>query len=157
QAFTPRQRFVLLTMAREIHRAYEAMLDSGMKEDRAKAVATYLGLWLSRLTDRFNALSRWDNSGEKAQGLTSMKRFAMAYDFPEINIFGGASGDALGNLDYLTAVIRQEGQFRKPATCIRASAGEVTFPDASFDAVVTDPPYYDNESYAELSDVCYVW
>lgn len=157
QAFTPRQRCVLLTMAREIRTAHRRMLDEGIGAERAQAITTYLGLWLSRLTDRFNALSRWDNSSEKIQGLTSMKRFSMAWDFPEVNIFGGASGDALGNLEFITAVIRQEGQFRNPARCFRGSATELPYDAETFDAVVTDPPYYDNESYSELSDVCYVW
>lgn len=157
QMFTPRQRLTLLTMAREIRRAHDLMLNGSMPADRAKAVVTCLSVWLSRLTDRFNALARWDNSGEKIQGLTSMKRFAMAWDFPEVNIFGGASGDAWGNLEYITAVIRQEGAYRLPTKCVRGSATELPFEEAFFDAVITDPPYYDNESYAELSDVCYVW
>lgn len=155
--FTPRQRLTLLTMAREIHRAHDAMLKEGMPTERAKAVATCLGVWLSRLTDRFNALARWDNSRENIQGLTSMKRFAMAWDFPEVNIFGGASGDAWGNLEYITAVIRQEGAYRFPTKCMRGSATELPFDDCFFDSVITDPPYYDNESYSELSDVCYIW
>lgn len=157
QAFTPRQRCVLLTMAKEVHQAHREMLTAGVEAERARAIATYLGLWLSRLTDRFNALVRWENSGEKAQGLTSMKRFAMAWDFPEINIFGGASGDAWGNLEYVTAVIRQEGRAANPAQCSRGSATALPYADQTFDAVITDPPYYDNESYSQLSDVCYVW
>jgi putative DNA methylase len=157
EMFTPRQRYTLLTMAREIRLAHGAMLKEGMPPARVLAVTTYLGIWLSRLTDRFNGLARWDSSRENIQGLTSMKRFAMAWDFPEVNIFGGASGDAWGNLDYITAVIRQEGTSRLPANCLRGSATELPFADGFFDAVVTDPPYYDNESYAELSDVCYVW
>lgn len=45
----------------------------------------------------------------------------------------------------------------RPAKCERASATELPFADSEFDAVITDPPYYDNESYSELSDVNYVW
>jgi putative DNA methylase len=157
QAFTPRQRCVLLATAKEIRRAHEEMLSQAMEPERAKAVTTYLGLWLSRLTERFNTLARWHNSGEKVEGLTSMKRFAMTWDFPEVNVFGGASGDAWGHLGYITAVIRQEGHITNPATCVRCSATELPYPDQTFDAVITDPPYYDNESYSELSDVCYVW
>jgi putative DNA methylase len=157
QMFTPRQRLTLLTMAREIRRAHSAMLKEGMSERRAKAVTTYLGLWLSRLTDRFNSLSRWNNAREVIQGLTDMKRFAMMWDFPEVNIFGGGSGNAWGSLAYITAAIRQEGIYHLPVQCHRGSATELPFDDAFFDAVITDPPYYNNESYSELSDVCYVW
>lgn len=157
QAFLPRQRCVLLTFAKEVQNSYAEMIGSGIPQDRAKAICTYLGLWLSRLTDRFNALSRWENGGEKIQGMTSLKRFAMAWDFPEVNIFGGGSGDALANLEYITAVVRQEGAFRNPTFCSRGSATDLRFEENTFDAVITDPPYYDNESYSELSDVCYVW
>ena len=155
--FAPRQRLTLLTMAREIRRAHDAMLKAGVAKDRAQAVTTYLGLWLSRLTDRLNSIARWDNTCEKVQGLTSMKRFAMRWDFPEVNIFGGATGDAWGNLRYITSAIRQEGDCRLPARCFRGSATELPFEDGYFDAVITDPPYYNNESYSELSDVSYVW
>ncbi len=157
QAFTPRQRYILLTMAREVHRAHKEMLEQGTEPERAKAITTYLALWVSRLTDRCNGLARWDNSRETIVSLTSMKRFAMMWDFPEVNLFGGATGDAWGNLEYITAAVRQEGQYRNPATVVRGSSTELPYEDGIFDAVITDPPYYDNESYSELSDVCYVW
>jgi putative DNA methylase len=157
QAFTPRQRCVLFTMAKEIRSAHKEMLEKGIDEGRAKAITTYLGLWLSRSVDRFNSLCRWNNSREVVQGISDMKRFAMMWDYPEVNIFGGGSGDAWGNLEYITAVIRQESSISKPANCVRGSATELSYADQTFDAVITDPPYYDNESYSELSDVCYVW
>lgn len=157
QAFTPRQRYVLLTMAREIRRAHQEMLEAGLDRDRAKAITTYLGLWVSRLTDRCNGLARWNNAGEKIESLTSMKRFAMTWDFPELNIFGGGSGDAVSQLEFISAAVRQEGVFRKPVKVVRGSATDLPYEDGVFDAVITDPPYYDNESYSELSDVCYVW
>ena len=157
QAFTPRQRYILLTMAREVHRVYQEMLEQGIDQERAKAITTYLGVWVSRLTDKFNNLARWNNVGESIASLTSMKRFAMMWDFPELNIFGGASGDAWGSLEYMTSVVRQEGQFLNPVKVVRGSASELPYDSGTFDAVITDPPYYDNESYSELSDVCYVW
>lgn len=155
--FTSRQRYIMGVMTKEIRNAYGEMMAQGVSVGRSKAITTYLGLWLSRIIDRFNALARWDNSGEKTQGLTSMKRYAMAWDYPEVNIFGGASGDAWGGLEYLTSAIRAEAVFRNPAICSRGSATALPFENEYFDAVITDPPYYDNESYSELSDVCYVW
>ncbi len=157
QAFMPRQRYVLLAMARAIRAAHSEMIAAGMPAERAKAVTTYLGLWLSRLTDRFNGLARWHNARETVESLSSMKRIAMTWDFPEVNLFGGASGDALGSLDYITAAVRREASAGLPAQCSRGSATELPYDDQTFDAVVTDPPYYDNESYSELSDVNYVW
>jgi len=86
-----------------------------------------------------------------------MKRFAMMWDFPEVNIFSGASGDAIGNLEYITATVRREGVSKNPVAVVRGSATELPYEAGYFDAVITDPPYYNNESYSELSDVCYVW
>lgn len=157
QAFTPRQRYILLTMAHEVRCAHQEMLERGLDQERAKALTTYLGLWLSRLTDRCNGLARWNNAGEKIESLASMKRFAMTWDFPEVNIFGGGSGDALSQLEFITSAVRQEGQFRNPVRVVRGSATELPYDNGTFDAVITDPPFYDNESYSELSDVCYVW
>ncbi|MGH9739343.1 MAG: DUF1156 domain-containing protein [Candidatus Acidiferrales bacterium] len=153
QMFTARQRLTLLVMAREIRRAHDSMIQEGIRAERAKAITTYLGLWLSRLTDRFNTLARWNNVGEKIESLSSMKRFAMMWDYPELNIFGGGSGDAWSNLQFTTAVIRQESNYHNPVNCSRGSATELPFDDGFFDAVVTDPPYYNNESYSELEGV----
>jgi putative DNA methylase len=157
QAFTPRQRLTLLTMAREVRRAYQEILDLGMEQGRAKAIATYLSLWISRITDKTNTLSRWNAIGEKIESLTSMKRFAMTWDFPEVNIFGGGSGDAWSNFEFITAAVRRESAYKNPTCVVRGSATELPYENNYFDAVITDPPYYDNESYSELSDVCYVW
>lgn len=157
QAFTPRQRCLLLTLAKQIRSSHHEMLAEGIDQEKAKTITTYLGLWLSRLTDRFNGIARWDNSRETVVSLSSMKRFAMMWDYPELNLFGGATGDAWGNLEYMTAVVRQESSVPRPATCLRGSATELAYAPESFDAVITDPPYYDNESYSELSDVSYVW
>ena len=159
-AYTSRQRAVLLEWVKQIRIAHREMLREGVETNRAEAVTVYLALWMSRLTDRFNALARWDNTGEKVQSLTSMKRIAMTWDYPEVNVFAGSSGSWQSALDYVTAVIEREANAGKPATVLRGSAtrlATVGLEESSFDAVITDPPYYDNESYAELSDTFYVW
>jgi len=154
QVYTPRQRYVLLEFVREIRRAHDAMLAEGLSAERAEAVTVYLALWLSRITDRSNSLTRWNNARETVESFTSMKRFAMTWDFPEVNLFGGGSGDCRTALDFVSAVIEREADSGRPATVLRGSATALSgdcFADHSFDAVVTDPPYYDNESYSELS------
>ena len=159
-AYTSRQRAVLLEWVSQIHVAHEEMLTDGLDEGRAQAITVYLALWMSRLTDRFNSLARWDNTRENVQSLTSMKRIAMTWDYPEVNVFAGSSGSWQSALDYVTAVIDREANAGRPATILRGSATRLAtagLADSSFDAVITDPPYYDNESYAELSDTFYVW
>ncbi len=159
-AYTPRQRAVLLEWVRQIQLAHQEMLDGGIQNGRAEAITVCLALWMSRLTDRFNALARWDNAREAVQSLTSMKRIAMTWDYPEVNVFASSSGSWQSALDYMTAVIDREASAGDPATVLRGSATRLAtagLAESSFDAVITDPPYYDNESYAELSDTFYVW
>ena len=160
-AYTPRQRAVLLEWVRQIRRHSPGDATRGCRNvERAESITVYLSLWMSRLTDRFNALARWDNTGEKVQSLTSMKRIAMTWDYPEVNVFAGSSGSWQSALDYVTAVIEREADAGEPATVVRGSATRLAtagFEESSFDAVITDPPYYDNESYSELSDTFYVW
>ena len=159
-AYTPRQRAVLLEWVRQIRLAHQEMLRKGIAAERAEAITVYLSLWMSRLTDRFNAFARWDNTRETVQSATSMKRIAMTWDYPEVNVFAGSSGSWQSALGYLTAVIEREADAGEPATVVRGSATRLAtagFEESSFDAVITDPPYYDNESYSELSDTFYVW
>ena len=91
-AYTSRQRAVLLEFIWQIHIAHKEMLQNGVETDRAEAITVYLALWISRLTDRFNALARWNNARETIESLTSMKRIAMTWDYPEVNLFAGSSG-----------------------------------------------------------------
>ena len=159
-AYTPRQRAVLLEWIRQIRIAHQEMLREALPAERAEAVTVYLSLWMSRLTDRFNALARWHNARETVESSTSMKRIAMTWDYPEVNVFAGSSGSWRSALDYVTAVIEREADAGAPATVVRGSATRLAtagFEESSFDAVITDPPYYDNESYSELSDTFYVW
>ena len=159
-AYTPRQRAVLLEFVKQIRIAHQDMLRDGVETEHAEAVTVYLALWMSRLTDRFNTLARWHNARETVESWTSMKRIAMTWDYPEVNLFAGSSGSWQSALDYVTAFIEREANAGKPATVLRGSATKlatVGLEDSSFDAVITDPPYYDNESYSELSDTFYVW
>ena len=82
----------------------------------------------------------------------------MVWDFFETNPFGGSVGDWNSLIDLELNAIRgalQTGDV--PASVVRASATELPYEDAYFDVIVTDPPYYDNVPYADLSDFFYVW
>ena len=82
----------------------------------------------------------------------------MTWDFPEVNPLGGASGSLDKVSDYIEDCIHTLGELSRPAKeVIRGSATALSWDDSSFDAVVTDPPYYDNVPYSNLSDLFYVW
>jgi putative DNA methylase len=154
--FTPRQLLALCTLAAGVSEVYEQMRAGAMPEDRAAAVTTYLALALSRITHYNSNLCHWHNPVEKADSMFSRQAIAMVWDFVETNPFANAVGDiatAVANL----ADIAESLASLLPSKVMRTTATRLPFEDASLDAVITDPPYYDNISYADLSDFFYVW
>lgn len=155
--FTHRQLVMLLSLCRATHDAHVHMMREGIDQDRAAAIATYLGLLIDRMTDFNSCLCRWEANYEKTQNTYSRQALPMTWDFSEVSPFGGSSGDLRMHLSGIVKVIEHCARSGKPVQVIRGSAAELPFDDASFDAVVTDPPYYDQISYSDLSDFFYVW
>jgi putative DNA methylase len=172
--FTPRQMLCLLSFTAAVKEAYQIMVEQASSLSRpgkmpglptpgnydgeqAKAVATYLGVLCDRVANAGSNLSRWHNSGEKVEGLFSRQALPMVWDFVESSPFSEASGGADNALDWIVEMIEAEAARSHSAIVSRGSALILPWPDASFDAVITDPPYYDNVPYADISDFFYVW
>jgi putative DNA methylase len=155
--FTPRQMLCLLTFAAAVREAIDALECKGVDYERAEAVATHLGILLNRVADKESVLARWDNTRENCQGTFGRQALPMVWDFVEPNPFGDASGGAEGALDWIVGVAEAQAATGEPATVARGSATALPWPDATFDAIITDPPYYDNVDYAKISDFFYVW
>ena len=155
--FTPRQMLCLLTFAAAVRECVAELERERVEGERAKAVSTYLAVLANRVASSGSSLSRWNNAGEKIESLFSRQALPMVWDFAEASPFGGASGGADNALDWIIGVVKAEALSGHPATVTRGSATALPWPDASFDAVITDPPYYDNVPYADISDFFYVW
>ena len=122
----------------------------------ADAVATYLSLFLSRLINLNNALCQWRNNPAKEHvgHLFARQAIPMVWDFAEANPIGNSGGSFDKTFDFVPKVLRFlpagppgfVAQFDAAAQSI--SSGKI---------VSTDPPYYDNIGYADLSDFFYVW
>jgi len=82
----------------------------------------------------------------------------MAWDFVETNPFGGAAGDVGNYIETAAKIVEAVAEIGTTSADIRRMpASQLQDSDNTFDAVITDPPYYDNISYADLSDFFYVW
>lgn len=168
-AFTARQLTALTTFSDLVTEAREQVvadaLAAGMREDGrleaggigadayADAVATYLGMGVSRTTDLGNSLVTWSNSRDQARNLFARQAIPMAWDFVEVSPFAGAAGDiviatrSMGEaLDRLCPGLQGEA--------LQASASDRPLGGM---LISTDPPYYDNIGYSDLSDFFYVW
>jgi putative DNA methylase len=156
--FTPRQLLTLCTLSSGVHSVYEQMRSEGVDEGRATAVATAIALIINKVADHNSVLCRWISaaSAEKMANTFARQVLPMVWDFAEANPFGGSSGDVRKYLKE-TADLIETFAVGPPARCVRGSATSLPLADESQDAVITDPPYYDNISYADLSDFFYVW
>jgi putative DNA methylase len=155
--FHPRQLLSLLTQCEAVRNAVTTMRGEGLDEERAKAVATYLGILVDRMVDRGSSMCRWDPAYTKTQSTFGRPALPFVWDFSETNPFGDASGDMNQAIDWIVKVVDELAGISEPAIVARGSALRLSHPDSSFDAVITDPPYYDNVPYGDLSDFFYVW
>lgn len=168
--FTPRQLLALTTFSDLVADArkqvYQDALSAGLPDDKVplrnggrgvlaygEAVSVYLAFAVDKSTDYWSAVCSWHNSGEKMRNTFGRQAIPMVWDHAEANPFSNSSGNWMANIDWVWKVTD-----RLPAN----SKGKAVQQDAaqlSLEAktISTDPPYYDNISYADLSDFFYVW
>ena len=119
-----------------------------------EAVGVYLSFGVSRLTDICNALCRWEVSKTQVRNLFGRQAIPMLWDYAENNVFAGAAGDYTTSLGSIIKVLER---FNSNIPSVAKQF------DAQSDCglrnimVSTDPPYYDNIGYADLSDFFYIW
>ncbi|HYU74956.1 MAG TPA: hypothetical protein VEL31_19995, partial [Ktedonobacteraceae bacterium] len=155
--FSRRQLLALLGFTSEVRYAYTAMLEEGIEYEKAVAITTYLGLMIDRLADRNSTICHWDNSRETIGHTFARQALPMIWDFAEVNPFGRATGNVTGALMWIVEAIQSLVSSGQPSKVYRASSSQLPLENKIIDAVITDPPYYDNVSYADLSDFFYVW
>ncbi|HWN68351.1 MAG TPA: DUF1156 domain-containing protein, partial [Haliangium sp.] len=154
--FQPRQRIVLLALIkalREEHRALAA--EHG--EHVARWAVSALSALLDQCVDWNCRLSMWIPANEQVGRAFCGPGVAMLWDWAETDPVGPGPSNLHGKLARLVAGARWIGRLPRPATVVRAAAQSLPHADASFDAVVTDPPYYDNVYYSVLADFFYPW
>lgn len=153
--FTPRQQLFLLTLAAKIKQ--QPWATHAGDQERAKAISIYLAALLDKAADYGSSLCRWISQTEAVAGTFARHALPMLWDFAEISPFGDAGSNACSILEAQMQAIESLAGLHVPATVNRGSA--TSFPDGwpAFDAVITDPPYYDNVPYADVSDFFYVW
>ena len=173
--FTPRQLVALTTFSdlvpEAITRIRADALAAGMADDGrgldaggngatayAEAVGVYLAFINSKLIDISNALAPWGNIQECPLHLFSRQAIPMAWDFAEANPLSSSSGSWLVVADGIRKGLAPTvagAEYRSPGFAQHADAQTQT---VSLNKVIsTDPPYYDNIGYADLSDFFYVW
>ncbi len=167
ELFTPRQLTSLKLLSDLIvgvkedvvNDAKSAALKDDDAQDYAASIITFLALALGRSADSNNALCRWDQSaaGQRVKNLFGRQAIPMLWDFAEANILGDTSvcwANAVEITATSASAIIVEREHIGSARQMDAAAGTDGIDNLM---ISTDPPYYDNISYAGLSDFFYVW
>jgi putative DNA methylase len=172
--FTPRQLVALTTFSDLVHEARERVqrdaLAAGLLYDvkplhsggtgsaaYADAVGVYLAFAISKLADRGSTICTWFTERDSTRNTFARQSIPMTWDFAELNTLLDGTGSFVGAVEWTAESI--EGV----AAGYGAPVGAADQDDATRQSmsagkvVSTDPPYYDNIGYADLSDFFYVW
>jgi putative DNA methylase len=171
QIFTNRQLVALTTFSDLVIEVKEKIksdaISSGMRDDGvtladggcgatayADAVSVYLGLATSKMSDAQSTLCRWKPTMDQSIATFGRQAIPMVWDYSESNAFSGMAGDFAVTLNNMMRVLDR---------LIPCSEGHASQHDAQSQnisqgkVISTDPPYYDNVPYADISDYFYVW
>lgn len=169
--FNARQQLALLTFMEKIRSNDEAIAeDCGRVVEAAGAAGivphelkSALTAWLAIVADRFVRYSTnqcvWDNTTECVmQVFNQGQSLPFRWEYMEQAPFSDAGAALQTCIDRVVRCI-EPLSFRpvEAAVCRSASAVDLRIADGAVDAILTDPPYYDNIPYADLSDFFYVW
>ena len=169
--FTPRQLVALTTFSDLVQEARERVkanaISAGLSDDGlafakvgagatayADAVGVYLAFSIDKAADYWSTVCTWHSSKELIRNTFGRQAIPMSWDYVETNIFSDSTGNVSSGIEWAQKAICM---FPAAAPGV-AAQGDAQTQDVSADRVVsTDPPYYDNIGYADLSDFFYVW
>ncbi|MDI6752924.1 MAG: DUF1156 domain-containing protein [Thermodesulfobacteriota bacterium] len=155
--FSPRQMLCLISFTACVREAEKEMRHIGCDLERVQALMVLLAAIIDRLADFNSTLCVFNYTGGRGVVHTfGRQALPMVWDFAETNPFNPDGASWVSGIDDVPAGLR-DGDFPSPGVVARGSAMELPYDDSTFDAVVTDPPYYDNIPYANISDYFYVW
>jgi len=119
-----------------------------------EAIGVYLAFIVDRLADRCSSICSWDTGYTKIRNTFGRQAIPMTWDYAEGNPFSSSTGSFESMIDWVVEVIQNV-----PATTVCKVSQFDAQKDCGFRNIMisTDPPYYDNIGYADLSDFFYVW
>jgi adenine-specific DNA methylase len=157
QMFNDRQALALVTLGQQIRlvRDLLAQQDAGY----ARAVALYLAFVISKQISYNSTVSWWQVNRSTIAPTMTRHDIQMTWDYAEANPFSGEAASWKSHLDTLLHSIANLVNSDGASAAVRLGSATRLPAEwtAAFDAVITDPPYYDSVTYADLSDYFYPW
>lgn len=155
ELFTERQLTALVTFSDLVGEVQSQIEIDGGSTDYAKAISVYLAFSVDSAVNSWSSIVSWRNSVESSRNTFSRQAIPMVWDFAEVNPFSKSNGnwmDACIGWTYKALSVLGNGKYGK--ACQHEAQTDCGLRDVM---VSTDPPYYDNIGYADLSDYFYVW
>ena len=156
QLFTERQLAALTTFSDLVAEVNELVTEHGGDDEYANTLRTYLALAIGRTANSGSSFARWQNSGDFIAGVFARQAIPMMWDFAESNPFCSSTQNWMAQIEWVAEVVE-----RLPAdandSAVHQADASTTIHATDGPIIVTDPPYYDNIDYADLSDFFYVW
>jgi len=171
--FTPRQLQALATFSDLVTEARSRVEDdavnAGLARDEtrlrdggsgstayADAIATYLAFVVDKCADYWSSVCSWDNTkGETIRNTFGRQAIPMTWDFAEANPFSKSTGSAGLMIERIVLAIRKLPVGGEGHTAQRDARARIA--EVGKSVICTDPPYYDNVPYSDISDFFYVW
>jgi putative DNA methylase len=156
--FTNRQVTALCTFSDLVQSVRQSVIDDGGEPTYGDAVATYIALAQSRVADYASTICTWASNPqmEIVRGTFARQALPMTWDFAEGNVLGVTSGGLPIFIEWIAKVLERLNSTRI-GSAEQRSALDLADNQWQSVAITTDPPYYDNVGYADLSDFFYVW
>ena len=156
QLFTKRQLLAITTFSDLIADVHQMARQASGNDEYADAICTYLALAIDRTAHSGSSFATWQNNGDKVAGVFARQAISMMWDFAESNPFCRSSQNWMAQIEWVAKVVERLPADMRSGAVHQADAS-TTIHAKDGPIIVTDPPYYDNIDYADLSDFFYVW
>lgn len=171
-AFSDRQLLILSTLSELVHEARlvvrkdaaagglstnsQGLAAGGVGADAyADAVSVYLAFLVGQLANHSSTVCGWNSPNEQMRSTFARQAIPMTWDYAEVNPFSSSSGSLKSLFDRMVKGFETLGSVAGQSSIANSDAQTVYYPKNV--VISTDPPYYDNISYSDVSDFFFAW
>ncbi|TVR84691.1 MAG: DUF1156 domain-containing protein, partial [Rhodospirillales bacterium] len=159
KTFTDRQKIAVGEFVLTAINSSRAMAERGLPDgDLAEAIRSYITLCISRVIDRGSTITTWDMGYQKLRSTFARFVLPMTWDFAESNPINNSTGGFSSSIEWVAQVVDHALSAGSQSPSVHSAKGSaITGVYEKYDAIITDPPYYDAIPYSDLMDFFYVW
>lgn len=164
ELFAERQLLALTTFSDLVPEVHEQIIKDGADEERADVILTFLAMAVSKYAGFGSSYTSWISGSDSLRQTFARPAIPMVWDYAEVNPFSSSTGNFMAHVKSAANVVARLPADVNPGWAFQADAATTDYDgsdrgngDGRGLIIATDPPYYDNINYAELSDFFYIW